>query len=196
MNMMFSRSNRRTSMNESKKNLFVPIYYKIPSVAKPPEPSKPPPEVNKMKWGKPTWYFLHTLAEKVKPENFDKIKKELLNIIYSICCNLPCPTCASHAQAYLNKINFKNINSKDQLKNILYVFHNSLNKQKGYDLFAENELHSLYEKAQFVNITKNFLYYFSGKYTGSKLTVDDIQRSQIISNIKNWLNNNIHNFDL
>lgn len=196
MNMMFSRSNRKTTNIENKTNLFVPIYYKIPNSNTPTIPTKPVDEINKMKWGKPTWYFLHTLAEKVKAENFDKIKNQLLNIIYSICCNLPCPTCATHAQAYLNKINFKNITSKDQLKNILYVFHNSLNKQKGYDLLSESELNSLYQKAQFVNITKNFLYYFSGKYAGNKLTVDNIQRTQAINNIKNWLNNNIHNFDL
>ena len=151
MNMMFSRSNRKTTNIENKTNVFVPIYYKIPNSNTPTIPTKPVDEINKMKWGKPTWYFLHTLAEKVKTENFDKIKNQLLNIIYSICCNLPCPTCATHAQAYLNKINFKNITSKDQLKNILYVFHNSLNKQKGYDLLSESELNSLYQKAMRVD---------------------------------------------
>ena len=47
-----------------------------------------------MKWGEPTWFMFHTLAEKIKPEYFQEIRMDLLNIIYTICTNLPCPDCA------------------------------------------------------------------------------------------------------
>ena len=40
---------------------------------------------NGMKWGQPTWFFLHTLAEKVNENKFPEIRKELLEIIYNIC---------------------------------------------------------------------------------------------------------------
>ena len=29
------------------------------------------------RWGTPTWYFFHTLAEKIHKEHLDKIKRNL-----------------------------------------------------------------------------------------------------------------------
>jgi hypothetical protein len=29
----------------------------------------------KMLWGEPTWLFMHTLAEKIKEEDFNAVKK-------------------------------------------------------------------------------------------------------------------------
>jgi hypothetical protein len=62
--------------------------------------------VKKMKWGEPIWNLFHVLAEKVKEETFANIREELLNIIYTICANLPCPDCANHATTYMNNINY------------------------------------------------------------------------------------------
>ena len=32
-------------------------------------------------WGTPTWYFFHTLAEKIKENEYDGIKGEVLSYI-------------------------------------------------------------------------------------------------------------------
>ena len=37
-----------------------------------------------MKWGQPTWFFLHTIAEKVNENSFPNIRRELLDIILKI----------------------------------------------------------------------------------------------------------------
>ena len=87
-------------------------------------------ETKKMDWGEPTWFLFHTLAEKVKEEEFQNIRVELLNIIYSICSNLPCPVCSTHAKQHLNGTNFNNIQTKQQLKDFFFHFHNIVNQRK------------------------------------------------------------------
>ena len=66
------------------------------------------PKPKTMLWGEPTWFLFHTLAEKVKPKDFPKIRESFIHIILRICSNLPCPDCANHALQYMNGINFEN----------------------------------------------------------------------------------------
>ena len=93
------------------------------------------PTVKKMKWGEPTWFLFHTLACKVKEDCFQKVRGDLLNHIYSICVNLPCPMCANHAKEYMKNINFNTIRTKQDLIDMLYVFHNAVNKKKNFPYF-------------------------------------------------------------
>jgi len=81
-------------------------------------------------WGPATWNFFHTIAEKIKEEHFNIIGPQLFLIIRRICLNLPCPDCSQHANAFLNRVNFSKIHSKDEFKNMLCFFHNEVNKKK------------------------------------------------------------------
>jgi hypothetical protein len=94
----------------------------------------------KMSWGEPTWILFHVLAEKIKDEEFSQIRPELLEVIYTICSNLPCPDCANHASMYLNDIRYKNIQTKEQLKTMLFQFHNTVNKKKDFAIFMSKNL--------------------------------------------------------
>lgn len=147
-----------------------------------------------MKWGEPTWFFFHTLAEKVKEESFKKIRVELLNIIYTVCVNLPCPTCASHATEYMNNINFNTIQTKDQLKEMLYIFHNSVNKRKNFPLFPRENLDEKYSKANTINIIQNFMMHFSDRHASIHMIANDMHRQRITKKLKDWMNTNIHHF--
>ena len=40
-------------------------------------------------WGPCTWFLFHTLAEKIKEEEFTDAKHKLLSFIANICNNLP-----------------------------------------------------------------------------------------------------------
>ena len=40
------------------------------------------PEEKKMKWGEPTWFLFHTLAHKIKEDNFSQIKNDFLNMCF------------------------------------------------------------------------------------------------------------------
>ena len=191
---MFSNITKRT-YNENISQPSPPIIsynsYNIKQVVK----TNTVSDSNKMRWGKPVWYFLHSMAEKVKTEEFHNVRNEMLEIIYLICTNLPCPYCSHHAKIYLDNINFKNITSKNDLKHILYMFHNNVNKEKGYELFDNNNLDPLYSKAHFLNITNNFLYHFNEKYSNTKLINGQVFRSTISKRITNWIKNNINKFN-
>jgi len=150
----------------------------------------------KMKWGEPTWFLFHTLAEKVKPEYFADIKKELLNIIFAICANLPCPNCASHATSYMKAINFDTITTKDHLRIMLYRFHNEVNLRKGYPEFPLEQLSEKYSKANTVAIIHYFMPFFEDKHASMRMIADDLHRSRIALQLKAWFNKNIGMFEL
>jgi len=177
---------------------------------KPPEPLNPQPLINptnanvdnsnlnsiKMKWGAPTWYLLHTLAHKVKDDQFYRIRTELLNQIIIICKNLPCPKCANHATEYLSKINYGSIITKDDLKNMLFVFHNEVNIRKGVPAFSYNDLDSKYSTAVTLNIINNFFYFFQDVSFNVNLITNKMHRNMVILSFKNWLQDNLQYFDL
>ena len=148
-----------------------------------------------MKWGEPTWFLLHTLAEKIKPDKFNTIRSEFLDVIYSICTNLPCPDCANHAKTYLDSINFKLIKSKDDLKRVLFDFHNSVNNKKGYPIFSFEELNTKYKVAVTINIIHNFIFYFEDKHPSPRMISNDMHRKMISNHLKIWFDKNIQYFD-
>lgn len=151
-------------------------------------------KVKRMRWGEPTWFAFHTLAEKVKEESFPLIRHELLNIINTICNNLPCPECAKHATAYMNSINFNNIQTKEQLKIMLYNFHNEVNRKKGFPIFEYEDLQPKYSKANLVPILQNFMRHFEDRTGSFKLIADQMARARLCSHIRTWLQNNLFHF--
>lgn len=145
-------------------------------------------------WGEPFWNLFHVLAEKVKESEFPKIRKELLNIIYTICTNLPCPDCTQHAVQYLNGINFNHIQTRDQLKDMLYHFHNAVNARKGYPLFPRDELDPRYTKAVFIPNVERFLYFFKLRHHSVRLMADDLHRQRLAKQIAEWIKTHFHCF--
>lgn len=148
----------------------------------------------KMKWGQPIWFLFHTLAEKVKVDDFPYIKKELFNNIVLICKNLPCPTCASHATDFMSKVNFNVINTKEELKTLLFQFHNVVNHKKGFPIFTRVELDEKYSKAVTMNIINNFLIHFQNKHRSIQMIADDMYRQRLSLLLKDWFITNINKF--
>lgn len=159
-------------------------------------PETPSSTPKKMKWGEPTWFLLHTLSEKVKNDSFALIRNELLQNIYNICTNLPCPVCSEHAKQYLNSINFNSILTKQDLKIILFNFHNQLNAKKGFPIFTENELYEKYSKANTINIIYNFMDSFLEKDKIPQMMANGMFRRRIASKLGEWFTNNIIHFEL
>jgi hypothetical protein len=154
------------------------------------------PQKKPMKWGEPTWFMFHTLAEKVKPEYFQEIRMDMLNMILTICSNLPCPDCARHATSHLNSINFNAIRTKDELRAMLHNFHNLVNKRKGFPEFPFDQLAPKYSVANTVNIIHYFMPFFEDKHASIRMIADDMHRSRIALQLKAWFNKNIGCFDL
>jgi hypothetical protein len=143
----------------------------------------------KVKWGWPTWKFFHVIAHKVKPEYFKQVRQELLNTIHSICTTLPCPVCAQHATQYMNSLNFNNIQTKEDLKDMLFAFHNSVNIRKNYKPMDRSELDATYANFNTIAVAREFMHYYKDKHRSMKLMADDLLRSRISVNIQNWFNN-------
>jgi hypothetical protein len=167
------------------------------------QPQQIPPQVaipteqvaKKVKWGEPTWFLFHTLSVKVKESDFQRIRIDLLNNIYGICINLPCPDCANHAKTYLDNINFNTIQTKEDLKRMLFVFHNEVNKRKGYPEFPYDKLDEKYSLAITTNIIRNFMVHFTDRNRSIKLLATDLHRIQLSESLKKWFNANIQCFD-
>lgn len=149
----------------------------------------------KMLWGKPTWYLLHMMAEKIQETRFQEIRQEFLNIIFLICSNLPCPTCAVHAKQYLERVKYQWIYTKEQLKQMLFRFHNEVNSRKGYVAFTNQDLDNLYSKSNPPVIIQNFVVEFNRKNKSVRLLSDDMNRQRIIDTLKVWFNKNIIYFN-
>jgi len=160
-------------------------------------PTPSPPVVSdsaKMKWGKPIWTFFHLLAHKVKESDFNVIRSQLLNTIYSISSVLPCPVCSEHAKRYLQAINFNNIRTKQDLKQMICNFHNDVNKRKGYAIFNSENLDETYDKMSLVDSINQFIFHFEDKHRSAKLMADDMMRAQTVIIVKKWIKDNIQSF--
>ena len=135
-------------------------------------------------------------AGKVNENDFSKIRKSLLDTIYVICSNLPCPDCANHAKQYMDGINFDTIVSKDQLKNLLFQFHNSVNVRKGVPLFHRDQLDPLYSRGNLINIIQIFMGHFRDKHRSIRMIANDFHRSKIADKLQVWFQTNIQYFSL
>ena len=140
-------------------------------------------------WGPPTWIFIHTLAAKVKPESFPIIGSQLINIIIRICYNLPCPECSQHAKEFWSKVKLANIKDKTDLINIIFIFHNIVNKRKNFRPFKYIDL-QYYTTRKVIETHNNFAKNFNT--TGNlNLINDSFHRSRMLHSLKKWLMANL-----
>jgi hypothetical protein len=145
-------------------------------------------------WGPPTWVFIHTLAEKIKDSSFINIGPHLILLILQICYNLPCPDCAQHAKQFWANVKLANIKTKTDLINVLFVFHNTVNKRKLLPPFKHIDLQ--YYKT--TNLVETFNI-FSKNYTtkgNMNLINDSFHRNMLLASLRTWLMTNLIHFNL
>jgi len=143
-------------------------------------------------WGPPTWILFHTLIEKMTDDGFNVVGLALFGYIRRICNNLPCPDCANHATTFLSKVNVQNLKTKKDLRDMMYIFHNVVNKRKNKPMHNVNELVSYKSNNTIVCYNKFISVY---KTTGNmKLLADSFQRKLLIADFKKWLLTNIKYF--
>lgn len=152
------------------------------------------PPSKEMTWGEPTWLFLHTMAEKVREERFAEIRAPLLNTLYMVCTNLPCPTCAEHAKSYMDGLNFGAIQSKQKLKEFFWNFHNMLNAKKGFPLQTFPDVEAKYARAYTRLVIHNFVLSFDKRRSNAHILANDFYRRRISGVVREWLQSNIGSF--
>ena len=146
-------------------------------------------------WGPPIWTLFHTLADKVKEDKFDVIGKQIFHFIRMICYNLPCPECTQHATNFLRKVDVNKINSKKALQDLLYVFHNVVNKRKNKVLLKYSDFDDTYKDKRVIPAFNAFITAYSTD-GNMKLMTDNFHRKRLVADFKRWLILNIMNFDV
>lgn len=147
-----------------------------------------PPEV----WGPPVWTLFHTLAEKINEEAYPQLSEKLFFMIKMICSNLPCPYCATDATLYLNKISLANLKTKQQFKDMIYLFHNYVNKKKNKKLF--NYVHiPVYNKYNLIAVANNFIKVYHTRGNMQQLS-ESFQRQIVLKSFKKWFCENYKYF--
>jgi len=179
---------------------FITQQPSAPAVSRTVTPIESTPEVPKpkqMKWGEPTWYMFHIIAEKIKPEFYTQYRSEIMNIIRIVCNTLPCPICANHATQYMQNISDSQLSTKEDLQRMLWAFHNSVNERKGQPFFPNDkgQLHDKYSRANTRAIIQNFIVVHKDKQSGFRMTTDDFYRNKNINMIKSWFIRNISIFE-
>ena len=145
-------------------------------------------------WGPNTWVFMHTLASKIKETSFPLIGQNLIGKLIQICNNLPCPECAQHANIFWSKVKTTNITTKQDLVNLLFVFHNMVNKRKELRQFKYEKL-NYYETRNIVETYNLFSRTFNTR-GNMNLINESFHRDRMLANLKTWLMSNIRHFDL
>lgn len=140
-------------------------------------------------WGPPTWIFIHTLAEKIKDNHFNIIGQQVIRNIIQICNSLPCPECSEHARHFWARVNINKVNTKQDLINLLFVFHNSINKRKNLKAFPHIDL-QYYKTLNLIETFNNFTRNFHTK-GNMKFLSESFHRGRLLTSLKSWLMSNI-----
>lgn len=144
-------------------------------------------------WGPNTWVFMHTLAAKIKEESFLIIGPNLISVIMQICSNLPCPECAQHSKEFWGKVKTANIKNKTDLINLLYVFHNSVNKRRKSPQFRYESL-NYYDKKNVIETYNTFAKTFNTR-GNLQLINESFRRGLMVSSLRTWLITNVKHFE-
>lgn len=197
--MIFTNSRTISKLSDVKKNIIHTLpHQKSFGRSKNATIVQPLPVVKKPKlvWGPAIWFMLHTVAEKVHEKSFHIVRNDILAHILSICSNLPCPSCSMHAKQYLQSIDLNKIRTKEDLKKMLYLFHNEVNKRTGNEEYTYEDLNEKYPKGNLNKILTVFFKVFEDKHASVHMLSNDIHTMRVSQRLKLWFRTNIHHFDI
>ena len=144
-------------------------------------------------WGPSTWIFMHTLAAKITESSFPLIGQNIISILIQISNNLPCPECAQHAKHFWSKVKIANITNKTDLINLLFVFHNMVNKRKHIKAFKYENL-KYYENKNLIETYNTFSQNFNTRGNMSLIN-ESFRRNMMLTSLRKWIMLNIIHFD-
>jgi hypothetical protein len=143
--------------------------------------------VSKEIWGNNVWNLFHTIAHKIKEDRFEFHKHNIIYILENICNTLPCPDCSKDASDMLKKVNFSQINTKNDFKLLIFNFHNAINTKLNKPLFDFNELDNRYSKANIDILYTNINIIFTSNTNIPQLMTSSFHRNILFPKIKEAL---------
>jgi hypothetical protein len=138
-------------------------------------------------WGSSVWNLFHSIAHKIKEDKFAIHKNTLIYILVNICNTLPCPECSKDASDMLKRINFSQINNKEEFKLLIFNFHNAINSKLQKPLYDFNELDSKYSNANIDIIYNNLNIIYTSNTNIPQLMSSSFHRNHLYPKIKDAL---------
>lgn len=145
--------------------------------------------MNNKYWGNITWIFFHTLAEKIKPEEFEKNKELFINIIIKTCNHLPCPHCSQHATEVLSTTHLNNIKTKSHFIEFLRQFHNIVNIKLKKKELSKEEIKDLYKDFNLLNVLVILINTYKSVKTSERLMTYNFYRNKFLQELSNDIKN-------
>jgi hypothetical protein len=137
------------------------------------------------RWGPSVWKFFHSLVHSVKEDSFPIIGRQLLNFIVQISSMLPCSDCSAHAKEFFSKINLNHFNTKDRAIDLMYIFHNVVNKNTKKEIFPRHLLF-IYDHINVFSSYNSFVIAYKSNIP-SKLTTETFSRQSLLKRLHEWL---------
>lgn len=145
-------------------------------------------------WGPIVWNLLHCLTIKIKDTAFISDRYTLLYIISSICTNLPCPECSSHARKLIKKYKFLQIPNKKTLIHIMFLIHNEVNvrtKKKNED----KKIIDMYQNKDMKRVVLNYIKMNNQIVSSSNMMLYSFHKNLFLDKFKKYIVSNIDNFE-
>jgi hypothetical protein len=140
-------------------------------------------------WGIPIWIFLHSLAAQIDPAVYAQEKANLFSHIKNVFALLPCPDCAKHASTAISLVTLNSIQTRDDFKQMLWSFHNSVNARTRKPIYPYASL-AIYEKCNLRILYGFFLRELKKPSNNSKLMMDSMARRNMLAKFETWLQAN------
>lgn len=140
-------------------------------------------------WMNATWNVLHTIAEKINEEHFNAVRSSVFLIIKEMCGNLPCPSCAAHARSEMKKIKPEQIKTKNDLKLMLFHFHNRVNERLKKPLFKIEHLDK-YKQYDLNDLLKKFFETWTLNSSNPRMMTVNYIKKNFLKKFDIWLREN------
>jgi|TARA_B110000285_G_C14911038_1_gene507964 hypothetical protein len=144
---------------------------------------------SKKEWGQSAWKFMHILACKVKPTEFNNQKEAIINIIKGICTNVPCSDCRQHAERQMRQLHVSSIRNQEDLILMLHDFHNKVNIRTQKPVFKKEEL-EIYKKMSTKEVVINFMNTWYAGSSTPRLMMDTFARVRFLGSLKTYFDSN------
>lgn len=150
--------------------------------------------MKKSEWGPIVWNLLHCIACKIKPIYFENEEKNMLNIIKGICANLPCPTCAMHSTSILRKYSPKVLKSREDLKQLILMLHNVVNKKLKKDIYTL-EMLEMYDSKVFRTVLIDYYVMMKQNKYSEKMMLNNFHKNAFIKRFYKYFTMNMIKFN-
>ena len=150
--------------------------------------------MSKQAWGNATWFMMHVLAQKLRPEH-SHCAVQLVRQFENICRNLPCPDCAEHAGRMFAQANLSAVKDKDSLIRFLWEFHNIVNKRLGKHSLTLEQCQERYTHGNTHAILRHFFAVLKNIRSQDKAMVHGFRRQQCLAIFAAFIDRNMRLFN-